>query len=119
MQQHTKESIVALLETNDLALARAILALNERQTADERASEHTRVVNGRGFNKHDAPFLTSIAKALPRWNSHMTPRQIARARPMVKKYWRQLLEIAQENAQRATAAAAPAEPEITGFGRFG
>lgn len=92
----TKEQIKELLATNDKALARAILALYARQTADEQAVGTTKVHNGAGFNAHDAPFLTSIAKALPKWNNHMTPRQIAKARPMMMKYAGQLLAIAQE-----------------------
>ncbi|RWI35518.1 hypothetical protein [Mesorhizobium sp.] len=92
----TKETIQELIRTNDKAVAKAILALYARQTESERSTEHTQVENGMGFNRLDAPFLTSIAKALPRYGNHMTPRQIAKARPMLLKYWRQLLEIAGE-----------------------
>jgi len=64
------------------------------QTADEQSGEHTNVHNKVGFNQVDAPFLTSIAKALPRYDNHMTPRQLAAARKMLVKYWRQLVGIA-------------------------
>lgn len=43
----TRDSIIALLETNDLAVARALLVLNERQTQDEQMTEHTSHRNGR------------------------------------------------------------------------
>jgi hypothetical protein len=94
-----KESIQELLRASDAAVARAILALYARQTEAEKAAEHTKVENGVGFNANDAPFLTSIAKALPKWNNHMTPRQLAKARPMVMKYHRQLAEIANNTAK--------------------
>lgn len=121
----TKEYVLRLIEESDTALAKAILAIAARQTADEHAGETTVHANGRGFNYHDAPFLTSIAKALPRWNNHMTPKQIARARPMMRKYWRQLIEVAEERAeveQLAHAAVADAlgvpARQPAGFGRF-
>ena len=121
----TKEYVLQLIDQNDLALAKAILAIAARQTADEHAGERTHVANGRGFNQIDAPFLTSIAKALPKWNNHMTPKQIARARPMMRKYWRQLIEVAQERHQiDEVAHAAVAEAlgvsvqQPSNFGRF-
>jgi hypothetical protein len=122
MQIWTKESIQQLIKTNDAAVSKAILALYARQTAAERSSEHTQVENGIGFNRIDAPFLTSIAKALPRWNNHMTPRQIAKARPMLLKYWRQLLEIAGERGAqietKVRRAAAPAYADNDMYARF-
>lgn len=108
----TKESIQALIRENDLAVARAISALYQRQTASEQSGENTDVGNGVGFNKIDAPFLTSIAKALPRYNNHMTQRQLTAARKMLPKYWRQLLEIAVEKTTIAS------EPLPENFGRF-
>ena len=45
----TRAEIVELLRTRDLAVARALLVLNERQTASEQASESTHYRNGRGF----------------------------------------------------------------------
>lgn len=91
-----KESIQHLLQVSDKAVANAILALYARQTSDEQASEGTHHHNGRGFNSRDAAFLSSIAKALPRYSNHMTPRQLKAARAMLPKYWRQLLEVAGE-----------------------
>lgn len=92
----TEQDIVALLMKNDQAVARAVLALYARQTEDEQAGETTRHVNGRGFNSRDAAFMTSIAKALPKWNNRMTPRQLVACRKILPKYRRQLLEIAEE-----------------------
>lgn len=57
----TKEKIIGLLATNDKALARALVVLNNRQTADEKASETTRYRNGRGFNAAHAKRGTGMA----------------------------------------------------------
>lgn len=87
-----KDAVQHLIATNDNALAKALWNIYQRQTASERSAQTTLEHNGRGFNSNDAEFLSSVASALPRWNFHMTPRQIAKVRPMMKKYWRQLLE---------------------------
>lgn len=75
----SKDSIVKLLETNDLAVARALLVLNERQTQDEQASENTRYRNGRGFRPCHARMGSSMAKFFGR-NGYLSPKQV--------NYWR-------------------------------
>ena len=45
----TREEIEALVRTNDRAVERAMVAIWERQTADEQASQTTNHNNGRGF----------------------------------------------------------------------
>lgn len=87
-----RDAVVDLLQSSDVALARAILTLYERQTPNERADSKTVVSNGRGFNAKDAAFLSSIARALPKYGNRMTYNQARVARKMVPKYWRQLLE---------------------------
>jgi hypothetical protein len=81
-----------LIATNDAALAKALWNIYQRQTASEKSAENTQCRNKVGFNSHDAAFLSSVAAKLPRWNFHMTGPQIRRVRPMMKKYWRQLLD---------------------------
>jgi hypothetical protein len=115
-----KDTIVNLLKTNDKAVARAIVVLNERQTATEQASEFTINNNGVGFTPADARMGTSMAKFFLR-NGYLSPKQIAYWRkpnvkgvPRVCKYAGQLLEIAltkamtervQEKSQFADAEA--------------
>lgn len=96
----TREQIVALLKTNDKAIARALVALNARQTADEQASENTRHHNGMGFRPCHARMGTSMAKFFER-NGYLTPKQINYWRlPMkggkmkIEIYAGQLLEVA-------------------------
>lgn len=89
----TLESIRALLDTRDDAVQRAITLLYARQTAEEQASAVTVEHNGRGFNGADAELLTSFAQQIAR-GRNLTPRQMEFARRKVRKYARQILEVA-------------------------
>lgn len=102
---HTVDSIRNLLATNDKAVARALLALNARQTADEQIVEHTKHHNGRGFRPCHARMGTSMAKFYQR-NGYLSPKQIAYWRKTDRSgamrigiYARQLLEVAAEKAK--------------------
>ena len=75
----TKSEIITLLRTNDRAIARALVVLADRQTADERASESTRHDNGRGFRPCHARMGTSMAKFF-RARGYLSAKQVA--------YWR-------------------------------
>lgn len=72
----TKESIIQLLCTNDRALARALVVLYQRQTADEKSNQITRHLNGRGFSAAHAKRGTSMAQFYLR-TGFLTPRQLA------------------------------------------
>jgi hypothetical protein len=72
----TKQHIVELLLTRDAALARALVVLNNRQTADEQRSEETKHSNQRGFNAAHAKRGTSMANFFQR-TGFLTPRQMA------------------------------------------
>jgi hypothetical protein len=87
-----KGAVQALIATNNKALAKALWNIYQRQTSDEQSRLETTHRNGRGFTGHDARFLSDIAKRLPTYSFNMTPRQVAKVRPMMCKYWRQLLE---------------------------
>lgn len=107
---NTKQSIIALLETNDKAVARALVALNARQTADEQRSEHTRYDNGMGFTPADARMGTSMANFYLR-NNRLSEKQVAywrkpnaRGVPRIAKYAGQLLEVAREREAAKLAA---------------
>lgn len=58
----TPEAIRALLATNDKAVGRALVALLDRQTNDERLSATTKHTNGRGFGSFDAGPMTGMAR---------------------------------------------------------
>ena len=100
---HTKASIVRLLETNDTAVGRALVALNKRQTVDEQYSETTKHNNGRGFRSCDARMGTSMAMFYTR-NGYLSPKQLAYWRKpqsngvmRIAVYANQLLIVAKEN----------------------
>jgi hypothetical protein len=77
----TKAEIVAMLKTNDKAVARALVALNARQTADERSQETVKYDNGQGFRPCHARMGTSMANFFTRFG-YLSPKQVA--------YWRKL-----------------------------
>ena len=104
----TKQDIVELLKKDDRAVARALVVLNERQTADEQASENTKYHNGRGFRPCHARMGTSMAKFFTA-RGYLTPKQIAYFRKTdrtgkmrIEIYAGQLLEAAEAKAARAT-----------------
>ena len=106
----TKESIVKLLQTNDQAVARALVVLTARQTSDEQSSEQTRYLNGRGYRPCHARMGASMSKFFER-NKFLTPKQIAYWRMTDKSgsmrigiYAGQLLEEATEKAARKNKA---------------
>ena len=107
-----KEAIIELLRTNDKAVARALVVLNERQTADEQVAEQTKYTNGRGFRSCHARMGTSMA-LFYQSRGYLSPKQIAywRARQKdgkmrIEVYARQLVEIAEEKAKQREQAEA-------------
>jgi hypothetical protein len=106
----TKQYITDLLRTNDLAICRALVALNERQTSDEQRSEQTKHHNKRGFRPCHARMGTSMANFFTR-RGFLSPKQIAYWRHAMPKgnmrieiYVGQLLEIAKEKSSIKSAA---------------
>lgn len=100
----TKADIVALLARNDKAIARALVVLNERQTATEQAQGETRNLNGQGFTPADAHMGTSMAVQVEKGRT-LSVKQLAywrkpnvRGVPRIAKYAGQLLEIANAKA---------------------
>jgi hypothetical protein len=114
----TKQDIVNLLRTNDKAVARALVVLTERQTADEQRSEETKYRNGQGFRPCHARMGTNMAqfytvrgflsqKQVGYWRSPMKGGAMR-----IEIYAGQLLEVASQKA--ATMAALKASREDVG-----
>lgn len=102
----TKDSIVSLLKTNDKAIARALVVLNERQTLDEQSLEYTKYNNGKGFRPCDARMGTSMAKFYTR-TGYLSTKQLAywkktnvKGTPRIEIYASQLLKIALEKQSK-------------------
>ena len=89
----TKETLWAILEVNDNQLAKALVALYNRQTEDEQETKETRERNGVGFNGVDGQFLSSIAEGFKKYG-RLTDRQVVAVRKSLKKYCGQLVDIA-------------------------
>lgn len=99
----TKEIIQNKLETNITWLLRGVVAIYEKQTADEKNTDSTNRTNGVGFTGADARFGSSIAKRLIAGGG-VTPNQLVACKKMMKKYAGQLLRIAKEKALQSQGA---------------
>lgn len=71
-----KAKVLRLLETNDMAVARAVAAINKRQEYDEQNEERTKYRNGRGFRPCHARMGTSMAEYFER-HGKLTTKQVA------------------------------------------
>mgnify|MGYP003348127132 CR=1 FL=1 len=103
----TKENIVNLLATNDKAIGRALVVLNNNQTADEQINGSVTHLNGKGFRPCHARMGTSMAKFFMD-RGYLSDKQVAYWRKPDAKgnmkiaiYWRQLIEAATEKAAKA------------------
>lgn len=100
----TRATVAELLMSNDRAVGRALVVLRNRQTYDERQTEQTRHLNGRGFRPAHAKKGTSMADFFER-RGFLTPKQVAYWRrpmadgnPRIVVYWAQLVEEAEVRA---------------------
>jgi hypothetical protein len=98
----TKEQILKLLETNDKAVARALVVLFEKQTASEQASDCTNTHNNEGFS-HAHSFIGCRMAKFYMARGFLTPKQVAYWRKSTPKrgmrigmYWRQLVKAAEQ-----------------------
>lgn len=103
--QLTADMIREKLLTDDRWLARALVALNERQTWDERRDETTRYHNEQGFRPMHAKRGTSMARFYQQ-RGYLTPRQTAfwrtataSGKTRIEIYATQLLKIAKEKSK--------------------
>jgi hypothetical protein len=99
-QAWDKARIISLIETADrMILYRMLRALYARQTWLEQAAQVTNTHNGVGLTAFDAEFLSSVAEQASKYKT-LTECQAAVVRRRLRKYARQLAEIANENIQK-------------------
>jgi hypothetical protein len=105
MAQVTAELIRERLKSDDRWLARALVALNRRQTADEQRDETTKYHNLQGFTSGHARRGTSMARFYET-RGFLTPKQLAwwrqvtpSGRMRIEIYTQQLLKVAREREQ--------------------
>ena len=89
----TKDKIRENLQKSDHWVERAVLAIYEKQTNDEKKIEDTKLRNGVGFNAADARRLTYYAKYLGS-GKNLTGKHKEIARNKILKYSNQLTKIA-------------------------
>jgi|GEM_PF-1209872 len=102
--------IKELLDANPKAVMRAIVTIYERQTEDEKHSHTTKNRNGVGFGAFDAEFMTSLALQIKNGRG-LSDRQLVIGRNKIKRYHRQLCEVA--NAKAAVKPVIEAAHECT------
>lgn len=106
---------------NSRIIFKMLWAMYQRQTADEREKQSTVHENGMGFNGFDAPFLSDVARNAYPFKDLTTSQTLHVARKL-KKYVKQLVEIANEKQKQQAPApkpgrkGAPAEQDILDFG---
>jgi len=100
---YTKEQIVELLETSTVAVERAILRIYSFQTPSEQHTKSTHRHNGRGFSSAHAEFMSSLAEWIKKSNrkpgQRLTSKQLVLGRKYIKKYWKQLMEFANNSEE--------------------
>jgi hypothetical protein len=89
----TRTEIEALINSNDRAVERAMVAIWERQTADEQATQGTRHHNGRGFAAWSARSGTYFAEWV-RSGRRLTGKHLAKARKIALHHAGQLTDFA-------------------------
>ena len=98
----TKETIIHLLNTNDLAVERAVVAIYDRQTTDEKRDSDTKHDNMIGFRANHASTRSFYARIILKgWKldghkkrAHLHSTKLVKARKFIGQYHRQLCEIA-------------------------
>ena len=99
-QAQAKREIQALIDRNDKAVLRGIVAIYAYQTAAEQASAMTCEENGVGFSGCDAELLSSFAEQIKARGS-LSQKQMVYGRKKIRRYWRQLAIIAERKAAQA------------------
>ena len=89
----TRTEIETLINTNDRAVERAMVAIWERQTADEQETQDTRHHNGRGFAAWSARSGTYYAEWV-RSGRRLTGKHLAKARKIALHHAGQLTDFA-------------------------
>jgi len=89
----TRTEIEALINSNDRAVERAMVAIWERQTADEQETQDTRHHNGRGFAAWSARSGTYFSEWV-RSGRRLTGKHLAKARKIALHHAGQLTDFA-------------------------
>lgn len=112
--QTTKASIKAVLSRQDAtgqeAVERAIIHIYNRQTSHEQQASYTHVDNQIGFTTSHAKSGSYFARWIKSGN-HLSGSHLDKARKMMLRYSRQLLEVAEEKYKSPEAMIARAQKQ--------
>lgn len=97
-----KKWVQDLLDRNDLAVCRALVVIFNRQTKSEQSADTVEVYNKVGFTGFDAQILSSFAKQYMS-RGFLSDKQMGIARRKMKRYWKQLADVARENGKLPTS----------------
>lgn len=92
---YENEQIKNWLLTNNSALMKAIIIINEYQLPEEQSAKTSLHNNNLGFNKYDAPILMFYADKIKRYKG-LYKSEIDEARRRMLKYSKQLTNILNE-----------------------
>lgn len=84
---------------NSRIIWKMLQAMYKRQTSLEREVQATIENNGMGFGSYDSHFLSDVAKSSLKYKN-LTPAQSVVVAKKLKKYMRQLIEIANEHQEK-------------------
>lgn len=96
----TKERMLQLLRTNDLAVERALIVIYDRQTQDEKRDKDTKHHNDVGFRANHASTASYFSRIIlkgwtfldGRKRVHLRSDKLDKARHIVLQYTRQLCD---------------------------
>lgn len=101
-QQQWKNYLQDLVCEDNVALLRAIVLIDNWQTEPERKAGESTEENNVGWSKYDAKEMGAIAEKIRKCEP-LEPGEVAKSRNKMKKYWKQLILISQEQQKRLTA----------------
>jgi hypothetical protein len=116
----TREMVLALLAENPRAVERGLVAIYNRQTADEQVEGVARAQNGRGFNGRDAAFGGVLARDVLAGKT-LRGRALEIARRMCRTYVGQLVQeaagkpVPPHYAARFAPTVVDSAPDFAGF----
>lgn len=92
------------LKTDSLWITRAIKAIYELQTDDEKAAGRTGYLNGVGFSGVDSEIMSSFAEQFIK-RGFLSPKQMSIAKGKIHKYSKQIIALSDEKKLDAMVAA--------------
>lgn len=91
-----RKYITDLLNRSDKAVVKGLIVIYGNQEEHEKQAHRSIEHNNVGFSSYDAPVILPIAEVAAA-GFRLSPESIKIARPIVKKYWRQLMEASKRN----------------------